>query len=256
MKFRAILLLVLFTILYTELLAKKSSHRARKHRRIEKINEKNIYLKFTQGVIEQMGGDPKDIESCLPADWKSESSTDGKASITAFEHCGGALAKIAPFLSVGIDSACKFKNDVKDFSKKKLGVRRYRRVFVQLQKVNNKRNPFDDIVTHFGDMHEKVKEMLDSPLAKKAIEVANCLKDSKTASVGFINTVKGFKKRHTKLNSGLPGFIDIMVDVNCRWRRFKESINFLSDGTKNNDNEKKYRNFGRFLGKFIKIAGN
>jgi len=166
------------------------------------------------------------------------------------------LDNILKYLGIAIDVACNFKKDVKDFFKKKLGVRRYRRVFIQLRKVNGRRNPFDDIVNYCKDLFQKFKDFLNSPLVKKAIEFVKCLQAAKTAVVGFINTIKGFITNVTNLVSGLSGFIEVTVDLICKWKDFRDAINYLSTGLKATDNLEKWNNYGKFLGKIIHTIGN
>lgn len=231
----------------------RHKHRVRKYTR---LSPNNVYFRFAQGLVEQMAGNPKDIESCLPGDWKSEASTDTKTSAPSVEGNGGVLEKVLKYLGLAIDVACKFKNDVKDFFKKKLGIRRFRRVYIQLQKVNGQRNPFDDIVNYCKELYQKFKDFLNSPLVKKAIEFVKCLKTIKTAVVGFINTITNFVSNVTKLVSGLAGFIDVTVDLICMWKDFRDAINFLQTGLKATDNLAKWNSYGKFLGKIVHTIGS
>lgn len=231
---------------------KRKSHKSHS-RKLNKLSPNNVYYKFSVGLTEQLGGNPKDIEGCLAADWKSEASTDTKTSLPAFEGMGAVLKKVHEFLGESIESSCKFHNDVKDFFKKKLGVRRHRRVFTQVKK--HHKGPFDDIVPLTKELHLKTKELLSSPLVVKSLSLIKCLKETKTAVAGLITTVTNYINNQDKMISNLSGFIDILVESACRWHEMRDAIKFLKEGLETVDNLAKWFAFGQFLGKFIKTVG-
>ncbi len=253
MKSKTLVSYILLVNILFFITSKKAGFKARRR---HKISPNNIYYKFTIGLVEQMAGNQKDIESCIPADWKTEASTDAKTSTPALEGSGGVLGYILKFLGTAIDVACKFKNDVKDYFKKKAGVRRYRRVFIQLKKVHGLRNPFDDIVAKVKELYQKIKDLLNSPLVKKTIEFIKCIKTAKTAVVGLINTVTNFIAKISKMVSGLAGFIEVAVDLICKWKDFRDAITYLKNGLKATDNLAKWNNFGQFVGKLIHTIGS
>ena len=229
--------------------------RTHNHRRV-KISPDNIYVKIMDGCTEHMAGNVKDVESCLPADWKSEAATETSSSASAFEGVGDVLIIINKYLGESMDETCKFAPDVKAFFKKKAGVRRYRKVFVELKKVHGRKGAFDDIAPHTQTLFQKIKDLMNSPLVLKIIEVMNCMKAIKTTVVGYINTVTNFEANRTKMISGLSGFIDVLINMVCKWKDFRDAINFLSDGLKATDNVAKWGFYGKFFGKLVSVIGS
>jgi hypothetical protein len=223
-----------------------------------------------------MGGEVKDIESCLPRDWKTEQSTDYAKSQKAFANSAYMHETIDRLLNNEIDLACKFKNNIKDFIIKKNGARR-RRIFFELDshnkvssssKVTVKKshshkkisvatgNPFDKVAGDIENIHKKVLKILNSPVAKKVTEFTDCLKTIKTSTKGFMNVVNKYNKNVIKMFSGLKGFIKVEVDLLCNWKPYKEAIGYLRQGTTTTDLPSKWHSYGRFLGRIIHTIGS
>jgi len=219
------------------------------------LNADNLYYNYIVGVTEIAGGNPKDVESCMPANWKNESSTEITVASRPIEAGAPIFQKLNSHLSEGLDRACKFKKDVIEFFKKKEGLSSYRRVFISLQTINGAKNPFDEINPLTKTLFRKLKDMLNSGFFHKTVEVLKCLKNTKTAVVGFINTVTNFKGNHRKLLSGLAGFIENFIELACQRKDFRDAINYLITGVKATDKVQKWKNYGQFFGKLVELLG-
>ena len=97
---------------------------------------------------------------------------------------------------------------------------------------------------------------MNSPLVLKIIEVMNCMKAIATTVVGYINSVTNFLASRTKMISSLSSFIDILINMICKWNDFRKSIAFLSDGLKSTDNVAKWGSYGKFFGKLVSVIGS
>lgn len=219
------------------------------------LNADNLYYNYIVGVTEIAGGNLKDVESCMPANWKNESYTEITQASIPIEAGTTIFQKLDSHLTEGIDTACKFKNDVIEFFKKKEGLSSYRRVFISLHTINGAKTPFDDIVPLTKKLFRKLKDMLNSEIFHKTVEVLKCLKTNKTAVVVFTNTVTNFIGNNIKLLSGLEGFIENLIELACQRKDFRDAISFLITGVKATDKVQKWKNYGQFFGKLVELLG-
>jgi len=211
------------------------------------------YFKFTAGVIEQINGNAKDIDECLPGDWKDpKGSQDDVKTMPSFDQIQDICLFIEKNLEVSLDVGCKFKENVKDFFKKKAGVRNFsrRRIFL-----NNDNNPIDNLSEKTKDIFEKFRELMSAPLTKKTDAFLTCIKSAKGVNPGVVNTINNFEKNKEKFTTTLSTFVDIFIECVCNWKNFKDSFIFYKNALTAKDNLEKWNKLGQFYGKLIHIMG-
>jgi len=249
MKSKAIIILFLSLSVLSICFANEHSL---KNDRKRKISPNNPYYKFAHGCVEQIGGNVKDIDSCLAADWKSETSTEMTACTGVFEAAIDEYKKISKFLNPELDSSCQFKAQVKEFLKKKTGVRRFRKVFTEAKT----KSAFDDIAPLLQTLYNKTKDLLNCALTVKLNEHLVCHKSIKTATVGFINTITNLEANIKIMIGGISGFIDIFTEAICRHKELSDAFNFMFEAVKATDIAFKSENFGKGICLMFKDFGS
>jgi len=247
---------LILLISYIILISSSTSHLNRKD---DKNLNQNNYYKWAEGIVEQLGGDKKDIESCLPGEWKvSPKATDDQKSLPSFESdpTKEIFGLIEKNLVVSLDIACKFLPNVKDFFKKKAGVRRFKKVFAQLKKIkSHDTNPFDPLSEKTKETYNVFKEIETCPLVKKTNTFLGCMKTGSGAIPGLINSINNFEKHRQPMIDSLAGFIDVYIPMICRWKEFKDALIFHKNAIESTDTLSKWHNLGCFWGKLIHNAG-
>ncbi len=216
----------------------------------KKKGKKNIAKYFIKAISKKLGGSKKDMNSVLPKDIKANTGAYVPPAQTAIEKLFPILQKLSQKFGNGIDMACKFKNDVVEFFKKKSGVKGYRRVYVELQKVNGK-NPFDDISSHVNKAYLGFKNFFGTQLLKVLMQVLKAQSKLKTSTPGFKKKVDGLIANINK-SKALGGFIEVFVPACCHWKKFKIAINKILSGKKSKD---KFKMWDAFSEGFANIFG-
>ncbi len=257
MKLFKILLTFTFLLLLTSSLISTANVRIKKGPKVLPAQaskggdfKNGLAYKYSLGLLLQIGGDPKELDDCLPKDWKDTPEKDFKASEKSLIDAKEMFMQIHGTLGVSIDIACKFKPNIKDFLKKKSGVGRFRRLHIELAKVKSKVNPFDFISEKIKPFYNKFKPIISNALVTKTFDLLKCLKKAKD-----IKAIHNFKAIADKAITDLPNFIDVIVETLCDWKLLKEAFIFFKNASTATDGLAKANKYGEFMGKLILNMG-
>jgi len=256
------------------------SRRYRKSRRVKQATNK-WYKLFTGALVGMAGAekDIKDINECLPDNWKIENKKEEKPQS---KDDASTFTKALDILEKVIKFVCKFKEKIKSLFSRKLK-RMNKKVF--LQRYKSGKNFFDDIadgISNIGNMitqtWEQVKDfgskvvsditafytkikatiaaVLDNEFVKAVMKIVDCVKLAKKEALAIYKVIQGIGEKFTMIAAGgFVGLGKVFVDLICNFDKFRKAVGSIVDGINEADVPTKYYKYGFGLGTLVNALG-
>jgi hypothetical protein len=117
---------------------------------------------------------------------------------------------------------------------------------------------FKKVVDAIKGVVHQILNFFQSPLFKELVKMFTCIINNRgkilAAAKKVIEVVKGFMANVTKLTSGPPGIVEVLVNCICNYSKFKTAVQHLIDFIKASG-QNKWSPLGKFLGWFVNAVG-
>jgi phage-related protein len=114
----------------------------------------------------------------------------------------------------------------------------------------------DKAVDIFETIRAKIKAFFSSPLMQAILTFVKCVKALKEAAGNIVKLIEGFTEKAALITAFPAGWIKIILGLICAWQDLKDAVGYLVSGWKETNKDKKWNNYGRFVGKLIYTIGS
>jgi len=253
---------------------------------------KNKWFNLIMGALGELSeGNLDSIQTCIPADWKSDVEPAADTTTESGMISGDAVTAVQSVMKVldpYITQICMFKDVIKDLLLKK--VYKYNR-HLFLEKPKKKAAPkkktapkkkaaakapaapsFLDkmksaattiikkvislISKHWQTFIMVLKTFFNSPLVTQIENIFKCIEGMADKVKQLATYAKAIIDKVKKVISGQAKVIaDVLIDLVCNFSEFKAAVDFLVQAKNEKDTTNKWLLTGKFIGKlFLGLA--
>jgi len=112
---------------------------------------------------------------------------------------------------------------------------------------------FTKVIEIFDAMKAKLTKFFSGPIMSRVVTVVKCVTTAVVSGSNVLELMKKFAEKVELFASFPVGFMGFVIGLICKYKDFKEAIDFLKKAWTSTDAAVKFFNFGSFLGKIANI---